>query len=794
MTSIRNTASSALLSLALLAAAPAAGWAGVGNADSSAGEEDDTAPAAPAPTAPTQAAPAQATPAQATPAQATPAQATPAKTAPVAAVPPAPVAVPVAAVAGQGDGDGRCEGDRDASRRPAPRPSAETATAARAVGEAETVAQLTAEGRALLRAEAKPLDAVSYCSTSAALADRGEFRAAIQAASMALFLGRQGGDARLMAHAARNLAYAYSLAGALDPAERWAAEALRQAASVRDARIAEAVVAPALKIQGDIALRRGRAAEAASLYRQATAKLGKAPLRPWFVLAEAQAALAQNDAARAGTLLADARQGAPATLEPALARAEGELALKQRDHAGAAARFQKAIDAAGDDAYVRLWALHGLARAKRGGGDRAAALAALGQAVEAAEAVRGRFRSEEFKAGFFGTVQDVFDDAIAQAFDAGRAELALDFSERSRSRALLDLLTGRVEPQGAGLTFVDRVAKPEPLASLRQDLPRDAAVVVYHVLADRTLAWVLRPGELRGLSLAAGRAPLATAVGDLLDAVRNDAPDVRQRAALLHTALVAPLGLKPDEALLAVAHDALYMLPFGLLDDGKGWLIERRAVAMLPSLNAMRTLLHDRPAATGGALVVGNPDVGNPIYDLPAAEQEAAAIARRVPGATLLTRGAATKQRLMAEAPGRRLVHIAAHAVVDRLDPLASPIYLAGQGTDAAMTARDFYRVDLGATRLIALSACETGLGTIGRGNEFWGFQRTLLAAGARGMLVSLWPVEDESTAQLMTRFYDLVATRPLAAALREAQLDLVRRYRDQPILWASFVLVGDWR
>ncbi len=61
-------------------------------------------------------------------------------------------------------------------------------------------------------------------------------------------------------------------------------------------------------------------------------------------------------------------------------------------------------------------------------------------------------------------------------------------------------------------------------------------------------------------------------------------------------------------------------------------------------------------------------------------------------------------------------------------------------------------------------------------------------------MLVSLWPVEDEATALLMTRFYELATDRPAIAALREAQRTVLRTRPSQPIFWAGFVLVGDWR
>ena len=108
--------------------------------------------------------------------------------------------------------------------------------------------------------------------------------------------------------------------------------------------------------------------------------------------------------------------------------------------------------------------------------------------------------------------------------------------------------------------------------------------------------------------------------------------------------------------------------------------------------------------------------------------------------------------------------------------------------------ARDFYALNLKQTRLIALSACETGLGRIARGNEFWGFQRTVLAAGARSLLVSLWPVEDASTAALMTALYRRLPAMPAMEALRQAQLELIKGGRTNPLYWAPFVLVGDWR
>jgi CHAT domain-containing protein len=97
---------------------------------------------------------------------------------------------------------------------------------------------------------------------------------------------------------------------------------------------------------------------------------------------------------------------------------------------------------------------------------------------------------------------------------------------------------------------------------------------------------------------------------------------------------------------------------------------------------------------------------------------------------------------------------------------------------------------------LVTLSACETALGKEMGGEGLVGLTRAFHYAGARSVHASLWSVGDESTADLMGRFYGyLQRGRSKAAALRAAQLDLIRSDRfSHPFHWAAFTLTGDWR
>lgn len=140
---------------------------------------------------------------------------------------------------------------------------------------------------------------------------------------------------------------------------------------------------------------------------------------------------------------------------------------------------------------------------------------------------------------------------------------------------------------------------------------------------------------------------------------------------------------------------------------------------------------------------------------------------------------------------------MAAHAEVDSIDPLHSRILLAAEGNDPGfLEAREVYAVDLKGVSLVTLSACESGLGRVARGDEIQGFTRSFLTAGASGLVVSLWPVADDSTELLMTKLYGELAKGSEAIdAMRSAQIAVLAQKKfAHPFFWAPFNLIGDWR
>lgn len=119
-----------------------------------------------------------------------------------------------------------------------------------------------------------------------------------------------------------------------------------------------------------------------------------------------------------------------------------------------------------------------------------------------------------------------------------------------------------------------------------------------------------------------------------------------------------------------------------------------------------------------------------------------------------------------------------------------------GMPDSGFLTAREIYDVNLRNTSLVTISACESGLGRIARGDEIMGLSRSFFSAGADGLVMSLWPVADDSTELLMTTFYgELSRGSELIDALQKAQLSVMRHKGfAQPFFWAPFSASGNWR
>jgi CHAT domain-containing protein len=261
----------------------------------------------------------------------------------------------------------------------------------------------------------------------------------------------------------------------------------------------------------------------------------------------------------------------------------------------------------------------------------------------------------------------------------------------------------------------------------------------------------------------------------------------------------------------------LHYLPFGaLLTPSERYLIEDVTLSYIPSA-AVLVELDERPSGVRPPmefLGVAQPkarsltpspsenDTGDSIdlAPIPFAidEIEAAAEFFPIDKRRVLSDRLATERAVKSTDLRRfRILHFATHALANNVEPEQSAIYLGTDSTtgdDGALRMDEILHLSL-SSDLVVLSGCQTGLGRLSSAEGIVGLPWAFMSAGASSVMVSLWNINDRSTADLMRSFYwNLQKHVGHATALREAQKSMLaseRRAFRHPFYWAPFILVG---
>jgi len=498
-------------------------------------------------------------------------------------------------------------------------------------------------------------------------------------------------------------------------------------------------------------------------------------------------------------------------------------------------------------------------------------------AIQEVERLRGRLMIE-FRVSFLEGKEALYEDMVGICIAQDQFLLGLEYAERAKSRALLDLLAYRLD-----LTIQAKDAKDNPMVeeltrlraerdhlyrrweseaegaernergwsssqSLRQqaqqevlllekkitdlwhrllvhnaDYAREAALwavrtesaqpyidldtvlVEYYTVHGKLVLFLVTTNDVQAVRLDTEISRIKALMQSLQLNLRTvpksparvlPALTARAQAILhrLHQLLIKPIEkqLKGYSKLIIVPHDSLHYLPFHALYDGNSYLIEHYEISYLPSSSSLPYCRELRPHSEN-SVVVGHSN-GN--Y-LPHAVEEAQTIATLLKG-QLFVEEDAILAKLSQAIPNCRIIHLAAHGDFRLDNPLFSGLALA----DGWLTTLDIFNLRLQAS-LVTLSACQTGRNVLGGGDELLGLMRALLSSGAASVALTLWAVEDRSTAQIMETFYQgIVQGKSKGDSLRHAQLHFLRRggelsdtpaeYYSHPYFWAPFFLVGD--
>ncbi len=451
------------------------------------------------------------------------------------------------------------------------------------------------------------------------------------------------------------------------------------------------------------------------------------------------------------------------------------------------------------------------------------------EAFEASDAARGRALVEHLA---FVAASDVPHDsttsllregedrrgrigALAAQADSVESELRADpdsnvadrlhalRSRLDRERAEYEALVGRLAEHGDRGRLLGVVTARS--VEVREAIGAGEVLVEFFVTADRVHLFVVSRAGVRHFESPSDLAGLTARVRLARDLTSAPGGSVGASASLsaLHDLLIRPaeLGGALSEAkqLIIVPHGVLSYVPFAALrDDSTGrWLMERYSLIVLPTASALPVLRRGGPTVGDGRATVFAPFPDR----LPATRAEAAALRAALPRARLrLGRGASEVRARQALVEGNT-VHVASHGALDARNPLFSHIALA-QGrrpapdNDGRLEVHEILGMRI-ISPLVFLSGCETGLGVAGstdyaRGGDYTTLAQAFLYAGARGVVSTLWRVEDEGAATLAEAFYRHLASLPPPEALAAAQRDaLSHPPYSAPFYWAGYVFSG---
>jgi CHAT domain-containing protein len=341
-------------------------------------------------------------------------------------------------------------------------------------------------------------------------------------------------------------------------------------------------------------------------------------------------------------------------------------------------------------------------------------------------------------------------------------------------------------------------AKPQQI----EQIDPKAAVIYSIILSDRLAVILSQPGQ----PLQYHQTPIdrpqvidrtfADLYANLSPFLAVDHP--LQPNQTFYNWLIRPLESKLDQhktkTLVFILDGIMRGLPIASLHDGKKYLIEKYNLALTPGLQLLtsRPLTSDTLQTVAGGLTKSRQGFS----PLPNVQTEISEIASLIPSEILLDQDF-TRDRLKAQVTTQPypIVHLATHG---QFSSRAEDTFLLTwddrinvRDLDQLLKTRDF--TEDTPIELLILSACQTAAGDK---QAALGLAGVALRSGARSTLATLWSVKDDSTAELITQFYQALKTPGItkAKALRQAQLKLLQNPKYQhPFYWSAFVLVGNW-
>jgi CHAT domain-containing protein len=340
-------------------------------------------------------------------------------------------------------------------------------------------------------------------------------------------------------------------------------------------------------------------------------------------------------------------------------------------------------------------------------------------------------------------------------------------------------------------------AQPVNPEDLRSTLDDNSAVLAYWISNDELIIWFITKSDIVCREIPVSGEYLGSLVEKARKAIESDSPESEVKTPLksLYSILAEPVEINISQFrnLIIIPNGSLHFLPFQALVDGHGdYLVQNHNIIYEPSASVFM-ICGKRKGSTGSrfmGMALSDLSIENK-PGLPGTDEELRKILPLFPDNISAFGKQGTETFVKKNAGNFNFIHFATHGSYNYDQPLYSYLlFPSSDEDDGRLNVYEVFGLNLKAS-LVTLSACETGLGNINRGDEIVGLSRAFLFAGSSSVIVSLWAVADYPTSMLMASFYKNMKEHNLQEALSMAQRDLIKTY-PQPIYWSPFILIGN--
>ena len=347
-------------------------------------------------------------------------------------------------------------------------------------------------------------------------------------------------------------------------------------------------------------------------------------------------------------------------------------------------------------------------------------------------------------------------------------------------------------PEVASLVIVN------PLTSdkVRSVLEEDIIFLDYYITGDRILVWIIEQEGIKTKEISIKDINLSKKIEEARKVFTATEGEYQKICEELYQILFAPVkALVGNKTTIGIIpHRSLFYLPFQALRGEEGFLVDKYNLFYVPSASVYSYCLSKNKENKESYLGFGNPSFeGEDLPPLPLSEEEVKIVAPIFPFNDVFIDKEATETKFKEICSNFDIIHLSTHGLADDQRPLFSVICLAkDEQNDGEVRAYEVFSLNLKAN-LVALGACETGLGKLSEAEGLVGLVRSFLYAGTPTVIASLWSVYDRPTMELFINFFKYWKQEGMSKveALGRAQRELAEEY-GLPVAWAGFILIGD--